>query len=141
MVCFPFVVVLQSVDFVMVSRFVSHHFADVLRFSQLFFVSGCHFAVAVVFLWCCCNSYWLLSISLVVSYHFVVAFWLFCGKCACLWLLCAQTESVCGGFVGLFFIPHGHFNCGARSGIRHAHCVCLFAASSTHVVCFDFIFT
>lgn len=29
MVCFPFVVVLQSVDFVMVSSFVSHHFADV----------------------------------------------------------------------------------------------------------------
>lgn len=78
---------------------------------------------------------------MVVSYHFVVAFWLFCGKCACLWLLCAQTESVSGGFVGLFFIPHGHFNCGARSGIHHAHCVCLFAASSTQVVCFDFIFT
>lgn len=39
MVCFPFVVVLQSVDFVMVSRFVSHHFADVLRFSQLVFLS------------------------------------------------------------------------------------------------------
>lgn len=78
MVCFPFVVVLQSVDFVMVSRFVSHHFADVLRFSQLFFVSGCHFAVAVVFLWCCCNS-------LVAEYLTGCFISLCCGFLVILW--------------------------------------------------------
>lgn len=75
MVCFPFVVV----DFVMVSSFVSHHFADVLRFSQLFFVSGCHFAVAVVFCGVvathigCCVSHWLFHITLLwLSGYFVV---------------------------------------------------------------------
>lgn len=63
----------------MVSSFVSHHFADVLRFSQLFFVSGCHFAVAVVFCGVvathigCWVSHWLFHITLLwLSGYFVV---------------------------------------------------------------------
>lgn len=79
MVCFPFVVVLQSVDFVMVSRFVSHHFADVLRFSQLFFVSGCHFAVAVVFFLV------LLQLILVAEYLTGCFISLCCGFLVILW--------------------------------------------------------
>lgn len=62
MVCFPFVVVLQSVDFVMVSRFVSHHFADVLRFSQLVFCQWLSFCC------CCCFFVVLLQLILVAEY-------------------------------------------------------------------------
>lgn len=83
----------------MVSSFVSHHFADVLHFSQLFFCQWLSFCCRCCFLWCCCNSYWLLSISMVVSYHFVVAFWLFCGCFVLKLKVFAVVLWVCSSFL------------------------------------------